>query len=116
MHNAQGFNKIWMVVAFKYSWGQDTGCFSSPGNTQAEIQSWSHQGYIAVDMETATTFAVAEYFRMQCLSLLFVFDNPSQGEHILLSDVEKQRRRENGEQAVIDTVFAIIEKYENGNR
>lgn len=83
---------------------------------KAEIQSWSHQGYIAVDMETATTFAVAEYFRMQCLSLLFIFDNPSQGEHILLSDVEKQHRRENGEQAVIDTVFAIIEKYENGNR
>ena len=83
---------------------------------KAEIQSWSHQGYIAVDMETATTFAVAEYFGMQRLSLLFVFDNPSQGDHILLSDVEKQRRREDSEQATIDTVFAIIEKYENGNR
>ena len=83
---------------------------------KAEIQSWSHQGYIAVDMETATTFAVAEYFGMQRLSLLFVFDNPSQGEHILLSDTEKQKRRADGEQAVIDTVFAIIENYENGNR
>ena len=83
---------------------------------KAEIQSWSHQGYIAVDMETATTFAVAEYFGMRRLSLLFVFDNPSKGEHILLSDAEKQRRREEGEQAVIDTVFAIIEKHENGNR
>lgn len=83
---------------------------------KAEIQSWSRQGYIAVDMETATTFAVAEYFGMQHLSLLFVFDNPSQGEHILLSDAEKQKRREKGEQAVIDTVFAIIEKHENGNR
>ena len=83
---------------------------------KAEIQSWSHQGYIAVDMETATTFAVAEYFEMQRLSLLFVFDNPSQGEHILLSDVEKQKRREDGEQAIIDMIFAIIENYENGNR
>ena len=83
---------------------------------KSEIQSWSHQGYIAVDMETATTFAVAEYFGMQRLSLLFVFDNPSQGEHILLSDTEKQKRRTDGEQAVIDTVFAIIENYENGNR
>ena len=83
---------------------------------KAEIQNWSHQGYIAVDMETATTFAVAEYFGMQRLSLLFVFDNPSKGEHILLSDAEKQQRREDGEQAVIDTVFAIIEKHENGNR
>jgi uridine phosphorylase len=82
---------------------------------KAEIQDWSHQGYIAVDMETASTFAVAEYFGMQRLSLLFVFDNPGQGEHILLSDVEKQKRRALGEQAVIDTVFTTIENYENGN-
>ena len=81
----------------------------------AEIQDWSHQGYIAVDMETASTFAVAEYFGMQRLSLLFAFDNPSQGEHILLSDTEKQVRRNDGEQAVIDTVFAVIENYKNGN-
>ena len=53
---------------------------------------------------------------MQRLSLLFVFDNPGQGEHILLNDTEKQKRRTDGEQAVIDTVFAIIENYENGNR
>ena len=59
-------------------------------------------------METASTFAVAEYFGMQRLSLLFTFDNPSQGDHILLSDAEKQRRREEGEQTLIDTVFAII--------
>ena len=83
---------------------------------KAEIQDWCHQGYIAVDMETASTFAVAEYFRMQRLSLLFVFDNPAQGEHILLSDTEKQKRRADGEQAVINTVFDIIENYENGNR
>ena len=81
----------------------------------AEIQDWSHQGYIAVDMETASTFAVAEYFGMQRLSLLFAFDNPSQGEHILLSDTEKQKRRADGELALIDTVFTIIENYENGN-
>ena len=83
---------------------------------KAEIQDWADQGYIAVDMETASTFAVAEYFGMQRLSLLFVFDNPSQGEHILLSDAEKQKRRAAGEQAVIDTIFAIIEDYENANR
>lgn len=81
----------------------------------AEIQDWSDQGYIAVDMETASTFAVAEYFGIQRLSLLFTFDNPSQGDHILLSDTEKQKRRENGEQILIDTVFDIIENYGNGN-
>ena len=53
---------------------------------------------------------------LNILSLLFIFDNPSQGEHILLSDAEKQKRRAAGEQAVIDTIFAIIEDYENANR
>jgi len=79
---------------------------------KAEIQSWSDQNYIAVDMETASTFAVAEYFGMYHLSLLFVFDNPLQGEHILLSDVEKQERRAKGEEAMIDLVFALIKSHE----
>lgn len=73
-----------------------------------EVQRWSRQGYIAVDMETGSTFAVAEYFQMGHLSLLFVFDNPCQGEHILLSDAEKQDLRAQGEQVMIDAVFAII--------
>ena len=79
------------------------------GEGKSEIQGWSNQGYIAVDMETASTFAVAEYFQMSHLSLLFVFDNPCQGEHMLLSDVEKQERRAVGEQVMIDAAFAIIE-------
>ena len=40
----------------------------------------------------------------------------TKGEPILLSDTEKQKRRAAGEQAVVETVFAIIENYENGNR
>lgn len=74
-----------------------------------EVQKWSRQGYIAVDMETASTFAVAEYFQMAHLSLLFVFDNPCQGEHILLNDAKKQKRRAIGERVMIDAVFGIIE-------
>ena len=78
---------------------------------EAEIQNWSDQGYVAVDMETASTFAVAEYFGMHHLSLLFVFDNPLQGEHIFLNDVEKKERRSTAEGAMIDMVFDIIENY-----
>lgn len=74
-----------------------------------EVRKWSRQGYIAVDMETASTFAVAEYFQMGRLSLLFVFDNPCRGEHILLNDAKKQKRRAIGERVMIDAVFGIIE-------
>jgi purine-nucleoside phosphorylase len=79
-----------------------------------EIQNWSDQGYVAVDMETASTFAVAEHFGMERMSLLFAFDNPRQGDHILLTDVQKQERRAKGEQTMIDMVFLIIEGIHSG--
>ncbi len=75
---------------------------------RAEIQGWSDAGYAAVDMESATTFAVAEYFGMRRLSLLFAFDNPRAGEHILLTDAAKAERRASGEQAMIDLAMSVI--------
>lgn len=74
------------------------------------IQKWCNKGYTVVDMETASTFAVAEYFNMDRLSLLFVFDNPLLGDHLLLTD-RKQQRRQKGEQAMLDTVFSLIEDF-----
>lgn len=76
-----------------------------------DIEKWHSKGYIAVDMETATTFSVAEYFAMDRLSLLFVFDNPLLGDHIVLTDTEKEERRNHGEKAMLDMAFSIAEKY-----
>lgn len=75
---------------------------------RADIEKWGSEGYIAVDMETASTFAVAEYFKMQRLSLLFVFDNPCLGDHLLLTDAQKQERRARGEQKVIECAFSFV--------
>jgi purine-nucleoside phosphorylase len=74
----------------------------------AETEAWAAAGYLAADMETATTFAVAESFRMRRLSLLFVFDNPRAGEHIMLTDDAKGARRARGERAMIDLALSII--------
>ena len=75
----------------------------------AEVMEWRNQGCIAVDMETASTFAVAEYFGMKRLSLLFAFDNPCLGDHILkIGDEEKSARRASGEQAMINLALAIV--------
>lgn len=74
-----------------------------------DIERWSKQGYIAVDMETATVFAVAEYFKMKHLSVLFTFDNPLIGESIVLTDNEKQERRNLGEKCMLRSVFSLIE-------
>jgi purine-nucleoside phosphorylase len=80
---------------------------------RAEVEDWSRQGYIAADMESAATFATAEYFGMRRLSLLFAFDNPRQGEHIALTDDSKVERRAQGERAMIDLAFAIATDYES---
>jgi uridine phosphorylase len=82
-----------------------------------EIESWRRQGCIAVDMESASTFAVAEHFGMDRTALLFAFDNPCLGEHILLSDESKDQRRTMGESAMIDLAVTVAEAdHETGLR
>ncbi len=76
-----------------------------------EVNSWFQAGFAAVDMETATTFAVAKYFNMDRASLLFAFDNPRQKEHILLNDAQKQRRRTIGNKCMTELVLKFVQAY-----
>ena len=39
------------------------------------VERWHRAGYLAVDMETATTFAVADYFNMPAVSMLVAWDD-----------------------------------------
>lgn len=75
--------------------------------SSADIERWYQQGYAAVDMETAATFAVAEHFGMQRMSILFVFDNPRQNEHLLMSEEIKTDRRELGNIEVCEISLAL---------
>ena len=76
-----------------------------------EIERWSGEGCIAADMETATTFAVAEYFGMQRVSILSVFDNPRQGSHLALTEGEKDAAREAGERAMRTLMLGLIARH-----
>jgi purine-nucleoside phosphorylase/ribosomal protein S18 acetylase RimI-like enzyme len=58
-----------------------------------DVERWFREGFAAVDMETATTYAVAEHFGMDRLSILYAFDNPRCREHLLLTDQDKDRHR-----------------------
>jgi len=58
-----------------------------------DLEQWFRQGFAAVDMETAATFAVAEHFGMDRMAILFAFDNPRRREHLLVTDAEKDARR-----------------------
>lgn len=74
-----------------------TGAIYTTGALFAEgmedVERWFKEGFAAVDMETAATFAVADSFGMKRISLLYAFDNPRQKEHLLLSDKDKDVRR-----------------------
>lgn len=76
-----------------------------------EIEDWHRQGFAAVDMETATTFAVAEHFGMASLAILFAFDNPRKRRHILLSHEEEIARRRQGNDCMIQAALAVIREY-----
>jgi purine-nucleoside phosphorylase len=74
----------------------------------AELAAWHADGFAAVDMETAATFAVAEHFGMDRASILFVFDNPRRQDHMLLLDDAKDRRRDDANRQMIDLALAMI--------
>ena len=47
------------------------------------VESWHEAGYLSVDMETATTLAVARYFDMAAVSMLVVWDELLRGRSFL---------------------------------
>ena len=72
-----------------------------------EINAWHEAGYAAVDLETAATFAVAEYYGMERVAILSVFDNPRHGAHLALTETEKQDARSLGEATALSLVLAL---------
>jgi uridine phosphorylase len=51
--------------------------------TPQMMEAWHRAGYLSVDMETATTFAVAHYFNMAAVSMLVVWDELTRGRRFL---------------------------------
>ena len=76
-----------------------------------DVDAWFQAGCSAVDMETAATFAVAQYFGMDRASILYAFDNPRQKEHILLDDAQKSQRRTIGNERMIELALDMVKAY-----
>jgi purine-nucleoside phosphorylase len=73
----------------------------------ADIRTWAGDGHIAVDMETATTYAVARHFGVPAVAMLFVFDCLAAGETVALTDEDKARRRAEGEALMISIALEL---------
>jgi purine-nucleoside phosphorylase len=72
-----------------------------------DLRRWRDEGYIAVDMETATTFGVAAWAGKECVSVLSIFDNPLDGAHLGLEEADKASLRDRGEQRALEIVLAL---------
>lgn len=73
-----------------------------------DLERWAEAGSVAVDMETATTYGVAEWTDMERISVLSVFDNPTIGEHLGLDEHSKHDMRQAGEKRVLDIVLNVL--------
>ena len=76
-----------------------------------EVEAWFKAGNAAVDMETAATFAVARYFDMDRVSILFAYDNPRRKKHILLDDAQKTHRCAAGNAWMIELALEVVRGY-----
>jgi uridine phosphorylase len=72
-----------------------------------DLERWRSGGYVAVDMETATTFGVAEWSGMERVSVLSVFDNPLAGAHVAMEEHETQIHRDRGEERALEVVLGL---------
>jgi purine-nucleoside phosphorylase len=81
------------------------------GQTGKMIETWQRAGYLSVDMETATTFAVAAYFGMPALSMLVVWDDLTRNKNFLDPlTPEELAGLDRGNQAVFEVALALTEQ------
>ena len=79
--------------------------------TAVMMEAWHQAGILSVDMETATTFAVARHFGMPAVSMLVVWDDLTRGKRFLdpLSDTEQQAL-DKANKSVFEVALALAER------
>ncbi len=77
--------------------------------TWDDIQSWSAQNYVGVEMEAATVFAVSNYFNVPAAGILRVADNLIEEQTVLDINFEKNRdRRRSLSQEMFDVAIKVL--------
>lgn len=63
------------------------------GETLTDIQKWNKSGYVCVDMEASTVYAVSNFFNTPSASILYISDNLIKEETVLSESYEEQKSR-----------------------
>ena len=74
-----------------------------------DIQQWHEEGFLGVDMETATTYAVSNHFKIPAISLLVVWDLLLNNRSFLdpLTDLE-QKELDKSNESVFEVALDLI--------
>lgn len=72
-----------------------------------DIEKWANLGCLTVDMETSAVFSTANYFDMESTSVLFVFDNPSNKDHLFIEDKNKNELYNKGQRKILEIAWQI---------
>ena len=79
--------------------------------TPQMMEAWHEAGFLSVEMETATTFAVARYFNMQAVSMIVVWDDLTRGRRFLDPLPEGGEEALNkGNEVIYEVALALVEE------
>lgn len=96
---------------FKISTGRIYTTSALLAESKEDIEKWSMLGCATVDMETSAVFTTAEYFNMDRTSILFVFDNPSNLDHLFIENGNKTEQYSNGHDKVLELTLFIAKNH-----
>jgi len=71
--------------------GKTITCQAMLGETQEDVLGWSNDGYLGVEMEASTVFAVSNHFRVPSAAMLSVADNLIEDHTVLSENYEDSR-------------------------
>lgn len=74
--------RVLQAESFPYQIGKLVSTSAMFLETEKTVEAWASEGIIGVDGETATTFAVAQKFGAEAVSLLTCSDNLAMGDNI----------------------------------
>lgn len=91
-----------------------TGRIFTTGAILAEtnelVNQWAEDGHIGVDMETATTFAVAKKFNKRAISLLNLSDHIIKGDTFYYDDHERDELEEKTDERIKELALHLASK------
>lgn len=80
-------------------------CQAMLAETWEDVQSWSKEGYLGVDMESSTVFAVARHFKVPAAAILTIADNLIIGDTVGSENYERVKEQR---YQVMDHTYKVV--------